>query len=78
MASQKGCRYLLGHSNFTLAAFLALLTELFWRAGNLPRFWRVRPVTPWELRPRGSGEKIADHLTGQAPKEATLTGVRLA
>jgi dihydroflavonol-4-reductase len=67
-----GHRYLLGHSNLTLAAFLALLTEL--TGVPAPR-WRV----PYAVGITAAwfSEKIADHFTGRAPK-ATLTGVRLA
>jgi dihydroflavonol-4-reductase len=69
---QPGRRYLLGHSNLTLAAFLALLTEL---SGVPAPRWRV----PYAVGVTAAwfSEKIADHLTGRAPK-ATLTGVRLA
>jgi dihydroflavonol-4-reductase len=69
---QPGRRYILGHSNLSLAGFLGLLADL--TGVPLPR-WRV----PYFI---GIGvawfsELVADHVTGRAPK-ATLTGVRLA
>ena len=67
-----GRRYLLGHSNLTLAGFLGLLAEL--TGVPVPR-WRV----PYSVGIAAAwfSELVADHLTGRAPK-ATLTGVRLA
>jgi dihydroflavonol-4-reductase len=67
-----GRRYILGHSNVTLAELLALLAEL--TGVPVPR-WRV----PYSMAITAAwfSEKIADHLTRRAPK-ATLTGVRLA
>jgi dihydroflavonol-4-reductase len=67
-----GRRYILGHSNLTLAGFLALLAEL--TGVPVPR-WRV----PYAVGITAAwlSEKVADHITGRAPK-ATLTGVRLA
>jgi dihydroflavonol-4-reductase len=69
---QSGRRYILGHSNLTLAGFLGLLAEL--TGVSVPR-WRV----PYSvgIAVAWYSELIADHLTGRAPK-ATLTGVRLA
>jgi dihydroflavonol-4-reductase len=69
---QPGRRYLLGHSNLTLAAFLGLLQEL--TGVPVPR-WRV----PYSVAIAVAwfSEFLADHCTGRAPK-ATLTGVRLA
>jgi dihydroflavonol-4-reductase len=67
-----GRRYILGHSNLSLASFLGLLGEL--SGVPVPR-WRV----PYSVAIAFAwySELIADHLTGRAPK-ATLTGVRLA
>jgi len=67
-----GRRYLLGHANLTLTAFLALLEEL--TGAPMPR-WRV----PYSVGVAVAwlSELLADHLTGKAPR-ATLTGVRLA
>jgi dihydroflavonol-4-reductase len=69
---QPGRRYILGHSNLTLAGFLGLLAEL--TGVPVPR-WRV----PYSvgIAVAWYSELIADHATGRAPK-ATLTGVRLA
>ncbi len=69
---ESGRRYILGHSNLTLAGFLGLLGEL--TGVPVPR-WRV----PYSLGMAVAwySEFVADHLTGRAPK-ATLTGVRLA
>jgi dihydroflavonol-4-reductase len=67
-----GRRYLLGHSNLTLVAFLELLSEL--TDVPIPQ-WRV----PYSIGIAAAwfSEFFADHFTGRAPK-ATLTGVRLA
>jgi dihydroflavonol-4-reductase len=69
---ESGRRYLLGHSNLTLAGFLALLEEL---TGIPAPRWRV--PYPLAIVVAWLSEFLADHLTDQAPK-ATLTGVRLA
>ena len=67
-----GRRYILGHSNMTLAGFLGAAGEL-----------TGVPVPPWRvpyavgLAVAWSSELVADHLTGRTPK-ATVTGVRLA
>jgi dihydroflavonol-4-reductase len=66
-----GRRYILGHTNITLAGLLAALGELTGRA--VPR-WRV--PYPVGLAVALCSEFAADHFTGRAPK-ATLTGVRL-
>jgi dihydroflavonol-4-reductase len=68
---QPGRRYILGQTNLTLAALLALLGEL--TGVPVPR-WRV--PYPVGLAFAWCSEFAADHFTGRAPK-ATLTGVRL-
>jgi dihydroflavonol-4-reductase len=67
-----GRRYLLGHTNLTLASLLALLGEL--TGVSVPRFSVPYPIG---LAAAWLSELCADHFTGRPPK-ATLTGVRLA
>ncbi len=66
-----GRRYLLGHTNLTLAGLLNILGEL--TGVSAPR-WRV--PYPAALVVALLSEFVADHITGRAPK-ATVTGVRL-
>jgi dihydroflavonol-4-reductase len=66
-----GRRYILGQTNLTLGALLALLGEL--TGVPVPR-WRV--PYPMALAYSWCSELVADHVTGRPPK-ATVTGVRL-
>ena len=69
--ARPGRRYLLGHTNLSLAALLELLGEL--TGVPAPR-WRV--PYPAGLAFAWLSEFAATHFTGRTPK-ATVTGVRL-